>query len=99
MAGRPQPHQGDRVSDDLRQQNEHDARQSRLAPIVEGKQIDGVEFDGGTELEVYHNLGHVPTGYFQVGSTVATALSDSERDTKKILLTASQTATVSIWIY
>jgi hypothetical protein len=70
--------------------------------IIRGRLVEDIELVSGETTIVKHGLGRQPNGYIIVWKSAAVTgdyTTASSRPTTEMNLTASSTATVSLWIF
>ncbi len=99
---RVHPKQEGRLSEELRQGLEHEAREAASqGPFTgRGKLLEFVWTGSGTE-ERPHNLGHVPEGYVFTFNSAATLpiFDSSDRYSLSLSQATGAAMTVKVWVY
>ena len=76
------------------------AAQFGNCPILDGRQIDGIELTAATAKKIAHGLNRKPRGWHPVDQNAAADIHRSEAwDPEFLTLTASANVTVSLWVY
>lgn len=69
-------------------------------PFMDGKLLSGISILVGVN-EINHGLGRIPQGWFvtRMGAAGYTELNEESRNSISIILSASATTTVDIWMF
>jgi hypothetical protein len=72
-------------------------------PLLDGRIVEDVAFDGVADTTFNHGLGRQPLGCFPVdwetGATMAIAFGRSDWDTNTITAFASVNCTLDLWVF
>lgn len=67
--------------------------------ITQGQQIDTIKLTANVPATVYHSLGQTPSGWFIVDNLDNSAVWRNSWSATTIVLEASATTTISLWVY
>jgi len=99
----PVPLQSDYVTGALADQAQHQQRQVRAVPFLQGNLVEDIEIGPGATKKVRHHLGRVPSGYLVLevyggeGRISYTAKDASSITIKSSAATA--TVKVKLWVF
>ena len=96
-------HTGDQDLELLMQNVKKFAQVLEDNPLLDGRMIEDVDFDGATDTTFNHGLGRQPLGCFPVdwetGATMAIAFGRSDWDASTITAFADVVCTLKLWVF